>query len=337
MKSNKILILLAATAMLASCGGNSSSSSSSAISVDPAYKVSWVTPTGIPTLAFYDQGNNENWVTYSDATEVAKGFATDSVDAIVFDGFAGLKNVMTNNRNYVLARWISGGTFYLVSTKHESLSEYKAGQTIDAFVKTGNAAQAFLNLAKTKWNWGDLSSESAPVTWESGVATVKNTLETNDQAFDWYLVAQPVLFAVTNTLKQQGKTLHVAANLQTEWADAHNGAKIPAAALFVNKTRYVEHKNNIDQFIEETETRIKNAVESPATAVKAINDFAEAGGNVPAKFGFQPAVVNALQKDGVNGFGLIKADTVENLADVANAFAKDLGTTITFADTLFLK
>ena len=333
-KTNKVLMLLAATAMLASCG---ESSSTSYYSVDVSYKVSWVSPTGIPTLAFYDQGKNENWVTYNDATEVAKGFATDNVDAIVFDGYAGLKNVMTNNRNYVFARWISGGTFYLVSTKHAALSGYKEGQTIEAFVKTGNAAQAFLNLAKTHWNWGDLSGDSAPVTWESGVAAVKNTLTSNDQAYDWYLVAQPVLFAVTNALKQAGKTLNVVANLQTEWAAAHNGAKIPAAALFVNKTRYEQHKGNIAEFLHDTDVRVANAVENPSKTVAELNKFVEEGGDAAARFGFMPAVVNALQKDGVNAFGLIKADTVENLADVANAFAKDLGTTITFGDSLFLK
>ncbi len=334
MKANKLLILLATSAMLASCGGASSSSSAS---VDPDYNVSWVTPTGIPTLAFYSQASNQNWTTYSDATEVAKGFATDNVDAIVFDGYAGLKNIMTNNRNYVMASWISGGTFYLVSTKHSALSEYQAGQTVDAFVKTGNAAQAFLSLAKNQWNWGDLSGEDAAVTWETGVAAVKNHLAANDEAFDWYLVAQPVLFALTNQLKQAGKTLNVVANLQTEWANAHNGAKIPAAALFVNKTRYAQHKGNIDEFIEHTKADIITAIGSPSGVVTALNNYAEAGGDVVARFGFQPAVVSALQKDGANGFGLINPNDVKDIASIANAFAKDLGTSITFADSLFLK
>lgn len=326
MKTNKTLILFATAALLASCGGSTEQ-----------YDVTWVSPTGIPTLAFYDQGENTNWQSFADATQVAKGFATDNVDAIVFDGYSGLKNIKENNRNYVLARWISGGTFYLVSTKHASIDEYEATQTVEAFVKTGNAAQAFLNLAKTHWNWGDLSAEGSLVNWETGVAAVKNTLENNDKAYDWYLVAQPVLFAVKNTLAQKEITLNVVANLQTEWANAHNGAKIPAAALFVNKTRYADHKQAIDKYIDETDARIVNAIDNPSVAVTALSDYAQKHDDIATRFGYQPQIVNALQKDGANTFNLIKKSEVGDIAEIANAFARDLGQTITFEDSLFLK
>ena len=345
----KSLVLFATAALLASCGGapseSSSASSPSQASSEPSvpssassgeeYDVSWVSPTGIPTLAFYDQGENENWLSYADATQVAAGFATDNVDAIVFDGYAGLNNIRKNNRNYVLARWISGGTFYLVSTKHSELSEYVAGQTIEAFVKTGNASQAFLNLAKNAWNWGDLSGEDAPVTWETGVAAVKNTLEKNDEAYDWYVVAQPVLFAVANALKQAGKTLNVVADLQEEWANAYDGAKIPAAALFVNKTRYAAHKNAIDAFIEETEDRIDYAVNTPSVAVEALAQYASAHDDIASRFGFQPAVVNALQKDGANKFGLVEYEEGMDLSAIPNSFAEALGGQA-FDSSLFL-
>ena len=335
MRFTKSILFLGALTALVSC--SSATSQATSYSIDPEYKVKWVTPTGIPTIAFYDQGSNANWVSYSAATEVAKGFATDNVDCLVFDGYSGLTNIKNNNRNYVLARWISGGTFYLVSTKHSQLGEYQAGQSIQAFVKTGNASQAFLNLAKTHWNWGDLSGEGSLVKWEEGVATVKNTIENNDQAYDWYVVAQPVLFALTNTLKAQGKTLNVVADLQSEWAAAHNGAKIPAAALFVNKTKYAEHPGNIHAFIADMETRIAAAINEPSKVVTALSEYAAGGNDVAARFGFQAPVVNALQKDGANAFGLIAPGSVSNPAEIANAFARDLGTGVTFDDALFLK
>lgn len=326
MKANKFLILFASAALLASCGGS-----------PEQFDVTWVTPTGIPTLAFYDQGENANWQSFAKAEEVAKGFATDNVDALVFDGYAGLNNIKNNNRNYVLARWISGGTFYLVSTQHASLDEYETTQTVEAFVKTGNAAQAFLNLAKNHWDWGDLSGADALVNWESGVATVKDTLLSNDKAYDWYLVAQPVLFAVKNALAQKGTTLNVVANLQTEWADAHDGAKIPAAALFVNKTRYGQHKGAIDKFMEQMDERVGNAIDNPSLAVTALTEYAQKHDDIAARFGYQPQIVNALQKDGANAFGLIKKSEVGDLSQIANAFARDLGQAVTFDDSLFLK
>src|SRR5574344_1002734 len=107
---------------------SSSSSSSSVSSSD----VKWVSPVGAPALAFYDQGSNANWVSSANpTTDVVPAFATNNVDAIVFDGVSGLNIIAHSSYNYQLASWISGGNFYLVSTKHAALTEFAEGQTID--------------------------------------------------------------------------------------------------------------------------------------------------------------------------------------------------------------
>ena len=92
----KSILMLGAIASLAMVACNNKPAESG---VKEKYEVSWVSPVGIPTLAFYDQGNNENWISSSaPATDVVPAFAGDEVDAIVFDGFAGLKNVKANHR-----------------------------------------------------------------------------------------------------------------------------------------------------------------------------------------------------------------------------------------------
>lgn len=300
-------------------------------SLEEPHDVVWVTPTGIPTLAFYDQGDNPNWTSYPNATDVAVAFATDDVDAIVFDGLSGLTNIKNNNRNYIFARWISGGTFYLVSTKHTSLTDYEPGQTVDAFVRTGNAAMAFNKLAESHWNWSNYSDN---VTYETGVASVKEHLENNPESFDYYLIAQPVLFASTNALAAKGITLNVVANLQTEWSAYTDGGSIPAAALFLNKSKFAKYPNALSWFVLGVDLRIGTAVDDPAAAVTELNKFT---GNFGQRFGFQPAVVNALQSNGKNGFGLTKVDSISDPRGLVNSFASSLGLDIQFDSSLFIQ
>lgn len=348
---NKTILIptLFASLLLAACQGGQSSSNNpssssngsqpSSSNVNDNYEVKWVTPKGTPTLAFYDQGTNQNWISSgSPATEVVPSFATDNFDAIVFDGYAGLKNVMKNNRNYQLARWISGGTFYLVSTKHTAEDPFLPEYTIDAFVKTGNAAQSFLSLAKNSWDWGDIEENTA---FENGVGIVKENLLGADR-YDYYLLAEPDLTRAKAALagRETPVTLNVVYDLQSEWSKAHNGAKIPAAGLFINKTSYTNHQWAMDQFLADTDLRIETAIDNPNLAYNALTAYeakdATSSSDCETRFGYTPEDVQSLQSNGKNHFGLIKDEEVESLSSVASSFASALGENIAFPSSLFL-
>ncbi|MBR4274999.1 MAG: hypothetical protein IKQ34_03195, partial [Bacilli bacterium] len=79
-------------------------------------------------------------------------------------------------------------------------------------------------------------------------------LGSDPDAFDYYVVAEPVLTAVQAQYKQQNKTLNVIYNIQTEFAAAHDGAKVPAAAIFVSNAAYETKKAEIDTWLSETQT-----------------------------------------------------------------------------------
>ena len=338
--NKSILLTLPAALLLASCGGTSSpasglssqqtsasglsvpssepSSSSSSYDIDK--DIAWVSPKGIPTIAFYDKGANENWQTFGDATQVAPYFAGNNVDFIVFDATNGLTNIAKNNRNYKFARWISGGTFYLVSAKHASLTDYQKGQSIDAFVENGNASHAFRHLAKNKWNWGELTTDD--VTYENGVAAVKTKIEANPNAYDYYVVAQPVLMALKKTV-----TFTLEVNLQTEWANLYENEVIPAAGLFVNNSSYASKKEACDDFIDLAVKRIGRVMIKESLAVNAMNDYGDAA-KCQERFGYAPGVVSALMADDKNGFGLVdpnNQDTKAKRVKIANDFAKRIG------------
>ena len=342
----EILALGFAALALASCGSGkeadskltSDSGDASENSETAAYDFKWVTPTGAPTLAFYDQGANGNWVTASNPSEVvAPSFAANSYDAIVFDGVSGL-NLMAKNAkaaNYKLARWINNLGFYVVSRNHtkEETATWNSTWTINGFVQTGNSSRAFLSLAKSVWGWGDVSNQ---VTYETGVSQVATNIASN--GYDFYVVADPVY---TNLKAKMGDKLNLIYDMQEEWGKAHNGNSIPSAALFVNTSLYSAHKTDYEKFLKETDERLNTLVDSPTKAEEALkkyaseNDGAVVSGNY-VKFGIAESIVNSLanlQKN--NTFGFIKTADAKDKKAVANTFNEALGGAA-FSDSLFL-
>jgi hypothetical protein len=366
MNKSRLAILPLAATLLAACGGNPTSISSNIISSTKSetsssdgsvsssegsttsetstssettsvapYDVKWVTPTGSPTLAFYNQGNNANWVSSSSpATVVLPAFATNSYDAIVFDGLTGLNVIKKNSSHYKLATWLTGGSFYIVSTKHTVSDAFDASYTIDGFVKTGNAAQAFLKLAKDNWAW---AYNDANITWEAGVADVKTHLVTDNTAYDYYLVAEPVLTAAKAALAAKSVTLNVIYNLQTEWAKYYKQTTIPAAGLFINSTSYADasKKAAIDTFLADTQTRIATALSTPADVKTALDAYGSET-EQSNRFGFTGTLANALQSNGANKFALLKDSDIADRKAFANDFASAIGSSVSFDDTYFL-
>lgn len=339
----KTLLLSAgflAALALAACGGETASSSETSASSEgnasseaaTSEDVVFLTPTGSPSLAFYDQGDNENWTSTSDATSIPASFAAGTYDAIVFDGANGLNVIKKNGYNYKLARWISGGNFYVVSTKHEAGDAFEGNETIQAFNQTGNASLSFNKLATDYWKW---DYEPSQVTYADGVQAVMQTLVSNDQAYDYYVIAEPVLTNAKTQLAAKGIELNTIYNLQTEWKEAGYGESIPAAALFFNVDSYASKKASLDVFLEETVERIDTAINDPAKVVETLEAYGSAT-EIQARFGYQTAQVTALQSNGENRFGLFGSDAdLGGNASFANSFWTALGNE-PFADSLFL-
>ncbi len=348
MKKNLILAF-SCMMLLSSCGGQPSSSeaplsedassvATESSSASEAYDFKWVTPTGAPTLAFYDEGNNDNWVSASNPAEVVvPSFAANSYDAIVFDGVSGL-NLMTKNAkaaNYKLARWINNLGFYVVSLKHtkEELTSWNPSWTIDAFVKTGNCARVLMDLAKNSWNYGDISSQT---TFETGLDAVVSNVPTN--GYDFFVLADP---AYTTLKGKLGDKLHDIYNLNEEWAHYHNGMAIPSAGLFVNAAKYEAHTAAYTEFLNKTDDRLTALVEQPQKAADALKEYAKDARHVSSdgtliKFGFASTMAEklpVLQK--TNKFGFLKKGAVADNKAVANEFSKALGGK-EFASSMFL-
>lgn len=306
--------------LLASCSGPTKE--------DKGEAFSWVTPTGAPTLAFYDQGDNPNWVSASNPSEVVvPSFAANAYDGIVFDGVSGLTMMAKNGKaaNYKLARWINNLGFYLVSVSHakEQIEAWDASWTVDAFVKTGNASRCLLSLSESLWGWGDISSQ---VTYEAGLDAVVSNVPAN--GYDFYLLADP---AYTNLKSKMGDKLHLIYDLQEEWGKAHGGAKIPSAALFLNSEGLSERASAYQKFLEETDERLKTLVDAPEKAKAALKEYAEedpshvVNGALP-KFGIASSIVENLPSlQSHNAFGFVRDENAGEAKEIANSFSQALG------------
>lgn len=313
---------------LASCGVRGTTSSLSSVF---NYEVKWISPTGTPALAFYHDGYNQNWVSSSNpGNAVQPSLLTNNYDAVVFDGVSGLNTIRKSNgaSKYKLAEWITGGTFYVVSTKHTADEPFLASAKINGFVETGNASRSFRKLAAS-WGW-----DGKNIDYQSGIADTMKTLTLNGDSYDYHIVAQPALETVKEKL---GGKLHVIYNLQDEWKKAGYG-EIPGGALFVNTERYAVYKAKINAFLTRTRMAKDDLISRPEKAVSALNAY-EPNDNHDTKlkerFGIANSnVITTLQKDGANQMNFIPSSVTDN-KEIANSFANALGDE-SFGDEFFL-
>lgn len=234
-----------------------------------------------------------------------------------------------------MASWLTGGTFYVVSAKYTKESMVKTGVTVDGFVKGGSASLVFNRLASESW---DMTFAEGGINYETGVADIKTSITSNPVGYDYYIIAEPVLTATKAALAagDSGKTLNVIYNLQDEWKAKYNQSTIPAAALFVNKTSYANHKSVMDTFISDTEKRATKAVEDPTSVAAAIDAYSSVATEQQTRFGYTSALVKALQGNNANKFSVIKPGTIADNRTFVNDYETNLGAGLSFDSGLFL-
>lgn len=345
MKKTYLALPLAAM-VLAGCGGNVPSSSSS-LSVSssestPAYDIKWVSPVGAPALAFYDLGNNTNWVSSSTpATDVVPSFRTVTYDAIVFDGVKGLNITKANSLDWKLAGWLTGGNMHLVSTKHQKDELPTKDSKFYSFNSGDLPDLVFKKLASSSWKWGFDFTEAGNITYADGVSAVATMLSGNNQAYDYFLIAEPALTSAKAALKKNAETASVVVNeifdLRAEWKTYSGQEGIPQAGLFVRGATYSAHKEEFNSWLDNIGTNLTKATAGSEEAVAALNAYSSDALEQQKRFGFNSTLVNALQKDGKNAFGLLPFEDVQDPKAFVNSFYEKInGGTTSFDSSFFL-
>ncbi len=325
----KKLVCLSFTALfLASCGGKSEDYS----------EIKFITPTGAPALAFYDQGNNENYTTNSVPTNVAAELQKNDYDAVVFDAVNGLTSIKKNNANYKLAKIITAGNFYLASIDNEKSTKTPdekgnyplpgKDDIVYSFGENLNPDKVYSTLCKEYWKIENNAK------YVAGVTDAQAILKTGKQGtdvVDYVFIAEPALTAVMNNKDAEtyGK-VHIVKNIRAEWKAYSGQDGLAQAGLFVHNDAIKNKSSKLKEFITHLNSSIQLAITNTDSVAQAMDSYGDAAKQV-SRFGFNSSVVKAVQKDNRNGFGLLSpSESID-----VNAFLTKLGLS-TFTDDYFV-
>jgi len=307
MNKHLLFVLPLVATLLASCESVSSSSSlvsspEGSSTGEDDYEVQTISPAGAPTLAFYDQGSNVSFQTDSTPSNVGKHFLTSTYDAIVFDSVNALKTISTKAAPFKLARFITGGNFYVVSYGKDPTDVPTKDSTFVSFGE-GLLPDTVMNKLVASydgWERWDMPS----ITYLAGVSDVMSALLAH--SYDYYFIAQPALFGAKSQLGSDASKVNVVANVRAAWADFSGQPSIPQAGLFIRNATYSDHQAYVDKYLSDLDSRLTVAVDDPASAKAAMDAWNGDTAAQQAKFGFSSSVAYNVQKDDANGFGIVK-------------------------------
>lgn len=314
MKNKKALIFLPlAAALLASCGTTTSSST---------YNLLTISPAGAPAFAYYDAGSDSNFRTDSTPSNVAKELLSTNYDAVVFDSINGLNSIKSKGANFKLARFLTGGNYYVVSYDKEATAVPTAE---DSFGSFGQGLLPDLIFNKLKSDYKGWSTwNTASVNYDAnGVSDIRASLIA--KKFDYYFIAEPALFAAKAALGDDASKVHVVANVREAWKDYSGSDYFPQGALFIRKSTIASQPSAVETYLKALDARLTVTVDDPATAKKAMDQYSTVATEQVARWGFNSNVVYNVQKDGNNGLGMVKPGIIEDNATFVNDFIAKLG------------
>jgi len=239
-------------------------------------------PLGAPSLLFYDQGNNSNFVTISGAAQIVAEFQQNKYDALVVDATTGLRQIKKYpNTPYRLAKLLTAGNLYLVSLNFTS--DPISSSSILSFGNETSVPYYLTNELNKTW-------KSNKLDYKSDVANVLANALNNTH--DYYVLAEPAL----TTLKSK-KTVLLSKKLEL------GDVTIPQAALFINKNSYYNKKDKMTKYISDLKSRINICINNPQEFKEQLDKYGDES-TVSQRFGFTSSVAYKVQKDDPNGFAI---------------------------------
>ncbi|MFA5283288.1 MAG: hypothetical protein WC366_02030 [Bacilli bacterium] len=295
MRSKFAYISISCLALLTSCQ-----------SAGDSFAVRTICPSGAPTIAFYDQGNNENFETNSSPNLVLAQFQTNYYNAIVFDSISGLQSIKQYDLSFKLAKIITGGNFYIASINKDEGTEPTAD---DVLVSFGEGLIPDLVYKKLYEHWGWQANTSYVKSVAEAQAILKTGKTSGNVDVDYVFIAQPALNAamLDITAATYGK-VKVFKNIREEWKTLTGQEAIPQAAMFYRYDDYQNHSREFDTYTLALENRIIQGITQPENVKNVMDEYSSDLTIQAQKFGFNSNIMLHTQKDGANGFGLVNPD-----------------------------
>lgn len=265
----------------------------SSIETRPTSDLKIISPTGAPTLAFYNKVNQLS--TNSTPTLVAAQLTQDNYDAVVFDFYNGLKNQKANSGHYKLARIITAGNLVLVGIN--KTVEPASGDKIVSFGEGLLPDLAFREL------YGSSGAEVSYVSGVSEVAPVLKSGKYGGEDINYVVIAEPVLTSTLATIEDT--SIYTTFSIRDKWSEVKGeGHIIPQAGLFFNMNQYNENPSTFDNFLAEIDEDIENGIKNPSLIKTAFESIGDVNAQ-KEKFGI-PAAMAFKVTQANNGVGLVE-------------------------------
>lgn len=264
--------------------------------------LSIVCPSGAPSIAFYNELNNDEFNTGDAQSILPELKGENGSDIIVIDTVNGIK-ALNAGAKYKLAATITFGNFFIASTGNDDDYKMNDGDYIVLFSQGATPDLIFHNI------YGDsLNSNIHYVTAVSDAATclIKGINVSDDQRdineepyVDYVMIAEP---ALTAALAQNEKA-SLYTDLQTEYYTKNNNLSMMQASVFVSNKLSDE---KINEFLNSLHQSINDLISNPDLFVEATANFSDT--EVKEIFGIPNAnIAKAVVKKGTIGLGFKKA------------------------------
>lgn len=279
-----------------------------------SYNITTILPLGAPSICFFDQGKNNDFVTATPSSIVPLFQNPDPIyDALIIDSRTGLLQSKKHNSPYKMAKLLTSGNLYLVGLNENKIAP-SSNSIIYGFQENEIPGLIFkhiihncFHLDESRINWVDNASLIAPIAKE-GLYQGKKV--------DYVLIAEPTLYSIKSSSKSAISTYEE--SLRLLWHNLTNQDEIPQAALFINKNAYARKKQQFDNYLSDLNARIDIAINDINKVKEKMDQYGDKDmQNI--RFGFNADIIINVQKN--NGLALYSK---EYKVDKMNAFLDQL-------------
>ena len=299
----KKIICLLLVLSLFGCANNSQNEE---INID---NLSIVCPSGAPSLAFYDELDNDKFAT-SDAASIMPELKSDKgSDIIVIDTINGIKAINAG-APYKIAATITFGNFYLAATGYDDNGYLEDGDYIVLFSQGAAPDLLFHYLYGNSYdsNIHYVSAVSdASACLIKGINISDDERSIDEQPYvDYVLIAEPALTVALS----QNENAYIYSNLQSRYA-AMAGYSLVQASVFVSNRLTDEQVN---AYLDKLNKSIEELKSDSSVFNDAVADLADA--EIKEIFGIPNAKIAniVLEKNSIS-IGYRKAIDNKNSID----------------------
>ena len=300
----KLLTLIAAATLLTACGNNHTQP----LQPNPRSEFTIISPTGAPSLAFYNCVKYGKFETNADpSTGILPLMISGQKDIVVLPTNAGMQAIISKGAQYKIAATISFGNFYLASMGNDANNEIGADDNIVLFQQGNVPDKIFHYIYGTDL---DAGIHYLPAVSDAASAAISGSyVDANSGERlvpNYVLLAQPVL---TNVLSKNS-SVSVYANIQEKYKEKSNDLPLFQASIFVKNDL---DKKKVEKFLSAIFNDVVNALDDPDKIATALEGME----NANQVFGVAPSLAVAVTKNN-NGMGLGFESARSNKEAIAN-------------------